>query len=77
MVVIGAEEQPARRRCGKKPGELANSKTFTFTWDKASFPGTIIAGTFQEFKSDDAGIDLHVFFKPNRQNWKRNMRRRQ
>jgi tetratricopeptide (TPR) repeat protein len=42
----------------------ANTKTFTFSWDKPSFPGTIIAGTFQEYKSDEAGVDLHVFFKP-------------
>src|SRR5262249_21660270 len=33
-----------------------------------SFPGTIIAGQFQEFKSDEAGLDLHVFFKPVHQN---------
>jgi len=46
---------------------IANSKTFTFAWEKPSFPGTIVAGTFQEVKSDDAGIDLHVFFKPNHQ----------
>jgi tetratricopeptide (TPR) repeat protein len=46
---------------------LANAKTFTFTSDKPSFPGTIIAGIFQEAKSDEAGIDLHVFFKPNHQ----------
>jgi hypothetical protein len=52
----------------KKPAtELGNSKTFTFTWDKPSFPGTIIAGTFKEYKSDDAGLDLHVFFKPDKQ----------
>jgi Peptidase family M1 domain/Tetratricopeptide repeat len=52
---------------GRKPA-IANSKTFTFSWTKPSFPGTIIAGTFQEEKSDEAGIDLHVFFKPNHQN---------
>ena len=56
------------RNSSKKPATaLANAKTFTFRWDKPSFPGTIIAGTFQEFKSDEAGIDLHVFFKPNKQ----------
>jgi tetratricopeptide (TPR) repeat protein len=67
MVVIGSgkETSPA---VGKKPSaaELANSKTFTFAWEKPSFPGTIIAGAFQEFKSDDAGLDLHVFFKPDK-----------
>jgi len=73
MVVIGSGKETSASATGtaatkKAPTALANSKTFTFTWDKPSFPGTIIAGTFQEFKSDEAGIDLHVFFKPNHQN---------
>ncbi len=68
MVVIGSgKEVTAVTTASKKFGtELANSKTFTFAWEKPSFPGTIIAGTFQEFKSDDAGLDLHVFFKPDK-----------
>lgn len=44
------------------------TKTYTFVSGKASFPGTIIAGVFQEYKSDEAGMDLHVFFKPTHQN---------
>jgi len=72
MVVIGSGKEPSAAAtsaaAGKKAATaLANSKTFTFAWDKPSFPGTIIAGTFQEFKSDEAGIDLHVFFKPDKQ----------
>jgi len=72
MVVIGSGKEPsaaaAATATSKKPATaLANSKTFTFAWDKPSFPGTIVAGTFQEFKIDEAGIDLHVFFKPNKQ----------
>ena len=74
MVVIGSGKEPSAvaaataTSTSKKPATaLANSKTFTFAWDKPSFPGTIIAGTFKEFKSDEAGIDLHVFFKPNKQ----------
>jgi aminopeptidase N len=71
MVVIGSGKEPsaaAATATSKKPAAvIANSKTFTFAWDKPSFPGTIIAGTFKEFKSDEAGIDLHVFFKPNKQ----------
>jgi hypothetical protein len=47
----------------KNPGAL-EEKTYTFVSDRPSFPGTIIAGIFQETKSDDAGVDLHVFFKP-------------
>ncbi len=67
MIVIGSGKEPAVTAAAKKNAS-ANSKTFSFTWDKPSFPGTIIAGTFQEFKSDEAGIDLHVFFKPVHQN---------
>jgi tetratricopeptide (TPR) repeat protein len=43
------------------------NRTFTFVSDRPSFPGTIVAGVFQEYKSDEAGIDLHVFFKPTHQ----------
>src|ERR1051326_3230605 len=49
----------------KKPTtSVLPTKTYTFVSDKPSFPGTIIAGVFQEYKSDEAGMDLHVFFKP-------------
>jgi aminopeptidase N len=65
MIAIGSgsEAAPVTAVIAKK-AEVANSKTYTFAWNKPSFPGTIIAGTFEEFKSDEAGIDLHVFFKP-------------
>jgi tetratricopeptide (TPR) repeat protein len=33
-------------------------------YDKASFPGTIVAGSFGDYYSTDAGIELHVYFKP-------------
>ncbi len=52
----------------KPNASVLPTKTFTFASDKSSFPGTIIAGVFQEHKSDEAGLDLHVFFKPNHQN---------
>jgi hypothetical protein len=71
MVVIGSGKEPSAEDAiahAKKPAsELSNSKTFTFISDKASFPGTIVAGAFQEYKTEDAGIDLHVFFKPDKQ----------
>ena len=69
MVVIGSgkstvsEVPPKKGTAGGLP-----LKTYSFTWSKPSFPGTIVAGQFQEFKSDDAGLDLHVFFKPVHQN---------
>ena len=69
MIVIGSGKSEAGAATAPKKGTSvsANSKTFSFVSSKPSFPGTIIAGTFKEFKSDDAGIDMHVFFKPNHQ----------
>ena len=43
---------------------LQGGKTFTFVWDKPSFPGTIIAGKFEESRSNEVGLNLRVFFKP-------------
>ncbi len=82
MIVIGSGKETegappptaalSRKEKEKEKAAPATSimpgKTYTFTWDKPSFPGTIIAGTFKEFKSDEAGVDLHVFFKPTHQN---------
>ncbi len=65
MIVIGSgKESPGAAPVAKRPAGALPTKTFAFTWDKPSFPGTIVAGIFQEFKSDEAGLDLHVFFKP-------------
>lgn len=69
MIVIGSgKDSLVNMTPGKKaaPGALP-TKTYTFTWDKASFPGTIIAGQFQEYKSDEGGVDMHVYFKPTHQ----------
>jgi aminopeptidase N len=70
MVVIGSGKvTEGSSGFSKKPvvGALP-TKTYGFTLDKPSVPGTIVAGTFEEFKSDEAGLDLHVFFKPAHQN---------
>ena len=69
MLVIGSgkatssDVAPAK----KSAATVLPTKTFSFLYDKPSFPGTIVAGVFQEFKSDEAGLDLHVFFKPTHQ----------
>jgi tetratricopeptide (TPR) repeat protein len=70
MLVVGSgkatvsDTPPASRKAATSG---LPTKTFTFVSDKPSFPGTIVAGIFQEYKSDEAGMDLHVFFKPNHQ----------
>jgi tetratricopeptide (TPR) repeat protein len=54
-----------------KKGAAATSqlpqKTWTFIWDKPSFPGTVVAGIFQETKLSEAGAGVSVFFKPTHQ----------
>src|SRR5580658_8434292 len=69
MFVIGSgKETSAEHAASSKPNSSPlPTKTFTFVSNKPSFPGTIIAGVFQEYKSDDAGLDLHVYFKPTHQ----------
>jgi len=70
LLVIGSGKvSTADHPASNKPNaSVLPTKTFTFVSEKASFPGTIVAGVFQEYKSDDAGMDLHVFFKPTHQN---------
>ena len=46
------------------PALPGSTKTFTFVSDKPSFPGTIIAGTFNESKYNEGGVDVTVYFKP-------------
>jgi tetratricopeptide (TPR) repeat protein len=69
MMVIGSGKTTVTDNPpSKKPNTNGlPTKTFTFVYSKASFPGTIVAGIFQEYKSDEAGMDLHVFFKPDHQ----------
>lgn len=66
MVVIGSGTvtpvtAPTLKGASTGSGE---SKTYSLKYDKASFPGTIIAGDFGDYASTEAGIDLHVYFKP-------------
>jgi len=69
MLVIGSGKSTVTDNPpSKKPNTNGlPTKTFTFVSAKPSFPGTIVAGIFQEYKSDEAGMDLHVFFKPGHQ----------
>jgi aminopeptidase N len=66
MLVIGSGKETVSDTAAKK-GSSALTKTFNFVWDKPSFPGTIVAGIFQEYKSQEGGMDLHIFFKPAHQ----------
>ena len=69
MLAIGSgKETVSDVASAKKPAtSVLPTKTFTFVSDKPSFPGTIVAGIFQEHKSDEAGMDVHTYFKPTHQ----------
>src|SRR5215471_4254320 len=69
MLVIGSGKETVSDVAGaKKPATtVLPTKTFTFVSDKPSFPGTIVAGIFQEHKSDEAGMDMHTYFKHTHQ----------
>ncbi len=69
MLVIGSGKMTVSDTAPPKKGaeSVLPTKTYTFVSDKPSFPGTIVAGVFQEYKSDEAGLDLHVYFKPTHQ----------
>jgi len=68
MLAIGSGKMTVTDSApAKKSPTAVAGKTYTFVSDRPSFPGTIIAGVFQETKSEDAGVDLHVFFKPMHQ----------
>src|SRR5438445_217015 len=54
----------ASKAKGATTAALPSSKTYTFVSDKPSFPGTIIAGQFSDTQYNEAGVDIHVYFKP-------------
>src|SRR6201987_1490876 len=69
MLVIGSGKGSASNvaPAKKAAATVLPTKTFTFVSDKPNFPGTIVAGVFQEYKSDEPGMELHVYFKPTHQ----------
>src|SRR5690348_3713442 len=58
-----ATDKPKAAPAAAAPTALASTKTYTFVWNNASFPGTIIAGQFVETTSNAAGLNLHLYFK--------------
>jgi tetratricopeptide (TPR) repeat protein len=49
---------------GARPGPGKSS--YTFIWSTPSFPGTIIAGQFDDTTSNVGGITIRTYFKPNK-----------
>ena len=62
--------EPALKKRGKKAEPqtvpLGGRVTFSFAWDKPSFPGTIIAGNFDLTTQRAGGSTVNVYTKPDR-----------
>jgi len=59
--------RPGRRAARIPPAPVTGSlgkSTHYFVWKKPSFPGTIIAGHFDETAITQGGVKIHVLFKP-------------
>jgi len=50
----GSTASPAKSEAGMK--------TFSFTWTKPSFPGTVVIGKFVDTPVSEAGMTVHVYF---------------
>ena len=65
MIVVGSGAVSTSDAPALKAGTGAGpTKTYSLKYGKASFPGTIVAGSFDDYSSTEAGIDLHIYFKP-------------
>jgi tetratricopeptide (TPR) repeat protein len=65
MIVVGSGVVSTSDAPALKAGTgTGPTKTYSLKYDKASFPGTIVAGSFDDYSSTEAGIDLHIYFKP-------------
>ncbi len=70
MTVIGSGKETVESakavpiRPGAAAQPAAGMKTYSVSWEKPSFPGTIIAGSFIEGTMNDAGATIKTYFKP-------------
>jgi Flp pilus assembly protein TadD len=64
MLVVGSGTVSPGTAAALKTALSGPTKTYSLKYDKASFPGTIVAGDFGDYSSTEAGVDLHVYFKP-------------
>ena len=65
MIVVGSGAVSTSDAPALKAGTgTGPTKTYSLKYGKASFPGTVVAGSFDDYSSTEAGIDLHIYFKP-------------
>jgi len=44
------------------PAASGSQTTYSFAWDKPSFPGTLVIGKFEDTSIPAGGLDIHVYF---------------
>ena len=72
MPSIGGEVEAPRAAAKKGAASAAAAKlaippgnsTYTFAYPKASFPGTILIGKYDQTKSSEGGLDINVYTLP-------------
>src|SRR5438477_5746509 len=68
LIVVGSGAVSTSDAPASKAGTSTGpTKTYSLKYAKAGFPGTIVAGSFDDYASTEAGIDLHIYFKPAHQ----------
>ncbi len=66
VVAAPPPRRPGRPAPPAPPPPSGPRQTYSFVWDKPSFPGTIIAGKFDETVVSAGGVDLRLYFKPEK-----------
>jgi aminopeptidase N len=67
MTVIGSGKMtsaPAKAPA-KGAAPAGQRTTFTYAWERPSFPGTILAGQFGVATANPGGVAMTIYFKPN------------
>ena len=50
------------------PDRQLGKATYTYTFDKPSFPGTVIAGPYVVQPATAVGVDMAIYLKPGHEN---------
>jgi hypothetical protein len=61
------EAAAAKRKPAPKAESGSGLRTYTYTFDRAAFPGTIIAGVYQQTVINQGGLNLIAYYKPGQQ----------
>jgi tetratricopeptide (TPR) repeat protein len=64
MLVIGSGNITPGVAWKSPLAETGPTKTYSLHYEKPGFPATIVAGAFDDYASNEGGVDLHVYFKP-------------